>query len=63
MQRFLSRCARNVPLGSLSDILAIVRDLARSEGREIQALVEEALTDLIKKRRQGKPRSNVMVAY
>jgi hypothetical protein len=45
------------------DILAKVRDLARSEGRQVQALVEEALADFVEKRRQGKPRSNVMAAY
>jgi predicted transcriptional regulator len=45
------------------DILAHVRDLARSEGRQVQTLVEEALADLIEKRRQGKPRANVMAAY
>ncbi|WP_297495020.1 hypothetical protein [Acidocella sp.] len=29
----------------------------------MQALVDEALADLIEKRRQGKPRDNVMAAY
>ncbi len=46
-----------------SEILATVRDLAQSEGRQIQALVDEALADLIEKRRQGRPRSSVMAAY
>jgi hypothetical protein len=46
-----------------SEILASVRDLAQSEGRQIQALVDEALADLIEKRRQTKPRANVMAAY
>ncbi len=46
-----------------SEILASVRDLAQSEGRQIQALVDEALADLIEKRRQAKPRANVMAAY
>lgn len=45
------------------DILAHVRDLARSEGRQVQTLVEEALADLVEKRRQGKPRANVMAVY
>jgi hypothetical protein len=45
------------------DILAKVRDLARNEGRQVQALVEEALADFVEKRRQGKPRPNVMAAY
>lgn len=46
-----------------SEILATVRDLARSEGRQLQALVDEALADLIEKRKQAKPRSKVMAAY
>lgn len=46
-----------------SGILAAVRDLAQSEGRQLQILVEEALADLIEKRKQGKPRASVMAAY
>ena len=45
------------------DILARVRELARDEGRQVQTLVEEALADLVEKRRQGKPRPNVMAVY
>jgi hypothetical protein len=45
------------------DILASVRELARNEGRQVQTLVEEALTDLVEKRRHGKPRPNVMATY
>lgn len=46
-----------------SEILTTVRAIAESEGRQLQALVDEALADLIEKRRQGKPRSHVMTAY
>ena len=46
-----------------ADILSAVRGLAKSEGRQIQALVDEALSDLLEKRRQGRPRANVMAAY
>jgi len=46
-----------------SEILSTVRDLARSEGRQLQALIDEALADLIEKRKQGRPRANVMAAY
>lgn len=46
-----------------SDILSEVRKLAQSEGRQLQALVDEALADLLEKRRQGRPRSRVMSAY
>jgi hypothetical protein len=43
--------------------LAAVRKLAEKEGRQIQALVDEAFVDLLEKRRLGKPRSHVMEAY
>jgi hypothetical protein len=43
--------------------LAAVRELARSEGRQLQALVDEALADLLEKRKQGRPRAHVMQAY
>lgn len=44
-------------------ILSTVRGLAQSEGRQIQALIDEALADLIEKRKQGRPRAHVMAAY
>jgi hypothetical protein len=40
-----------------------VRKLAEREGRQLQALVEEALTDLLDKRAQSKPRASVMTVY
>ena len=46
-----------------SSILSAVRTLAQSEGRQLQALVEEALADLIEKHKNAKPRSHVMGAY
>lgn len=46
-----------------AEILSAVRGLAQSEGRQLQALVDEALADLIEKRKQGRPRTNVMAAY
>lgn len=45
------------------EILEAVRDIAREEGRQLQALIEEALADLIEKRRTGRPRKHVMAAY
>lgn len=45
------------------DILSAVRGLAKSEGRQLQALIDEALTDLLEKRRQQRPRAHVMAAY
>ena len=46
-----------------SDILSEVRALAHSEGRQLQALVDEALADLLEKRRNTRPRPHVMSAY
>ena len=46
-----------------SEILAALRSLAKSEGRQLQALVDEALADLLEKRKQGRPRGHVMAAY
>lgn len=46
-----------------SDILAAVRTLADKEGRQLQALVDEAFADLIEKRKKTTPRAHVMGAY
>lgn len=46
-----------------TEILSAVRTLAQSEGRQIQALVDEALADLIEKHKRMKPRAHVMAAY
>jgi predicted transcriptional regulator len=45
------------------DILASVRKIAEQEGRQLQALVDEAIADLIEKRKHGKPRQHVMASY
>jgi hypothetical protein len=46
-----------------SEILSVVRSLAEKEGRQLQALVEEALADLIEKHNNARPRAHVMGAY
>ena len=46
-----------------SEILAAVRSLARSERRQLQSLVDEALADLIEKRKGRGPRPRVMAVY
>ena len=46
-----------------SDILAALRRLAEKEGRQLQALVDEALADLLEKRKNGNLRTHVMSAY
>jgi hypothetical protein len=45
------------------EVLATIRQLAQAEGRQLQALVEEALKDLIDKRKNSSPRASVMAAY
>jgi len=46
-----------------SEILSAVRTIAEKEGRQLQALVDEAFTDLIEKRKKAMPRPHVMGAY
>lgn len=46
-----------------SEVLAAVRALAEQEGRQLQALVDEAFADLIEKRKNARPRPHVMAAY
>jgi hypothetical protein len=46
-----------------TEILSAVRSLADKEGRQLQVLVEEALADLIEKRKKATPRAHVMGAY
>ena len=44
-------------------LLDAVKGIARDEGRQVQSLIDEALADLVEKRRLGKPRRHVMAAY
>jgi hypothetical protein len=44
-------------------ILATIRDLARKEGRQLQSLIDEALSDLVEKHRNARPRAHVMGVY
>jgi len=46
-----------------SEILAAIRALSVAEGRQLQAVVEEALNDLLEKRKKANPRPHVMGAY
>lgn len=46
-----------------ADLLSAVRALAETEGRQLQALVDEAFADLLEKRKHAKPRAHVMAAY
>ena len=46
-----------------AELLATLRAIAEKEGRQIQVLVDEALADLIEKRKQARPRPHVMATY
>jgi hypothetical protein len=46
-----------------SEILEAVRALAAREGRQLQTLVEEALADLLEKRKHDRPRAHVRSTY
>jgi hypothetical protein len=46
-----------------SEILSAVRTLAEKEGRQLQALMDEALSDLVEKHKNAKPRPHVMGVY
>jgi hypothetical protein len=45
------------------EVLSAVRDLAGKEGRQLQALVDEALSDLLEKYKGSRPRPDVMAVY
>ncbi|MEO8926244.1 MAG: hypothetical protein ABI306_03690 [Caulobacteraceae bacterium] len=46
-----------------AETLAQVRRIVGNEGRQLQSLIDEALTDLLEKRRQSGPHPYVMSAY
>jgi hypothetical protein len=46
-----------------SEILRSVRYIAKNEGRQLQVLIDEALADLIEKKKQSRPRVHIMSAY
>ncbi len=44
-------------------VLDEVRAIAAREGKKLHTVIDEALRDLIDKRRRGTPRSNVLMAF
>lgn len=42
------------------ELLKLVKDIAQEEGKQFQALIEEALRDLIDKKKTLKPRKHIM---
>ena len=59
----MSEARENFATQVNSEILAQLRTLAEQEGRQLQVLVDEALADLLEKRKQARPRAYVMDAY
>jgi len=45
------------------EILSHIKNLAKQEGRQLQAIVEEAFRDLLEKRNTSKARKHVMAQY
>ncbi len=45
------------------ELLSALRSLALEEGTQLQALVDEAVADLIEKRKLARPRQHVMETY
>ena len=44
-------------------LLAEMRRIAESQGRQFQSIIEEAFTDFIDKNKHGKARSHVMAQF
>jgi len=45
------------------DVLAGLRQLAASEGRQFQAVLEDALRDYLERQQRDRPRQHVMSAF
>jgi hypothetical protein len=59
MEQKLEKFATQVDAATL----ATIKNLAKEEGRQIQALVNEALNDLVEKKKNASARPHVMSAY
>ena len=44
-------------------VLDEVRAIAQKEGKQLQAVIDEALRDFVEKRKRGKPRPEVLTAF
>jgi len=44
-------------------VLDEVRRIAQKEGKQLQAVIDEALRDFVEKRKRGKPRAEVLTAF
>lgn len=45
------------------DLLAKTKEIAHAEGRQLQSVIEEALSDLVEKKSQSRPRPHIMAHY
>ena len=45
------------------EVLAALRQLAASEGRQFQAVLEDALRDYLERQQRDRPRQHVMSAF
>jgi predicted transcriptional regulator len=45
------------------DVLAALRQLAESQGRQFQAVLDEALRDYLERHQADKPRKHVMASF
>ena len=45
------------------EVLATLRRIAEAEGRQFQAVLDEALRDFIEGRKKGQPRRHVLEAF
>lgn len=44
-------------------LLSAIKEIAAVEGRQMQAVIEEAFRDLVEKKKNGNPRAKVMSAF
>lgn len=59
----MARMRETVAADLDGEILAEVRALAEREGRNLQALIDEALADLLQKKQLTQPRRHVIAAH
>ncbi len=45
-----------------TEVLAEIKQIAATEGRQLQSVLDEAMRDFIEKKKTGKPRRHVMEA-
>jgi hypothetical protein len=45
------------------EVLEALRDIAATQGRQFQAVLDEAMREYIQRQQQGRPRKHVMAAF